>query len=81
MNKEQFGELQWWFGQQKEKVSDDNILHLQQGLIQKVAEWGILYIGVKRIPQALEFLLEKSGVQFTIVWYGGAVIEIKAIQS
>lgn len=79
MNKEQFGELQWWFGQQREKVSDDNILHLQQGLIQKVAEWGILYIGVKRIPQALEFLLEKSGVQFTIVWYGGAVIEIKAI--
>jgi len=80
MNKDQFGELQWWFGQQREKPVDDNILQLQQGLIQFLAQWGILYIGVKRIPNALEFLLEKNGVQFTIVWYGGGVIEIKSIQ-
>ena len=80
MNKDQFGEMMWWFGQQPYKPSDDNILGLQEGLIQKLAQWGILFIGVK--PQtdgSLEFLLEKSGVQFTIQWWGGAVIEIKSL--
>jgi hypothetical protein len=81
MNKEQFGELQWWFGQQSIKPMDDNIFPLQQGLIQKLGEWGIFFIGVK--PQgdgSLEFLLEKKGVQFTIRWWGGGVIEINHIQ-
>jgi len=80
MNKEQFGELQWWFGQQSVRPVDDNILPLQQGLIQKLAEWSILFIGVK--PQrdgSLEFLLEKSGIQFTIQWWGGAVIELHTL--
>jgi hypothetical protein len=80
MNKEQFGELQWWFGQQRVRPVDDNILPLQQGLIQKLAEWSILFIGVK--PQrdgSLEFLLEKSGIQFTIKWWGGGVIELHTL--
>ena len=81
MNKDEFGELKWWFGQQSIKPTDDNIFPLQQGLIQKLAPWGILFIGVK--PQAdgsLEFLLEKGGVQFTIQWWGGGVIEIGQIK-
>jgi hypothetical protein len=81
MNNEQFGELKWWFGQQTIKPTDDNIFPLQQGLIQKLGEWGIFFIGVK--PQgdgSLEFLLEKSGIQFTIRWWGGGVIEIGQIK-
>ena len=81
MNKDEFGELKWWFGQQSIKPTDDNIFPLQQGLIQKLGEWGIFFIGVK--PQAdgsLEFLLEKSGIQFTIRWWGGGVIEIGQIK-
>ena len=81
MNKDEFGELKWWFGQQSIKPTDDNIFPLQQGLIQKLGEWGIFFIGVK--PQtdgSLEFLLEKSGVQFTIRWCGGGVIEIGQIK-
>ena len=81
MNNEQFGELKWWFGQWSIKPTDDNIFPLQQGLIQKLAPWGILFIGVK--PQgdgSLEFLLEKSGIQFTIRWWGGGVIEIGQIK-
>ena len=80
MNKEHFGELMWWFGQQTVKPTDDNIFPLQQGLIQKLAPWGILFIGVK--PQtdgSLEFLLEKGGVQFTIQWWGGAAIQVKSV--
>lgn len=81
MNKEQFGELMWWFGEQTIKPTDDNIFPLQQGLIQKLGEWGIFFIGVK--PQgdgSLEFLLEKDGIQFTIRWWGGRVIEIGQIK-
>ena len=64
MNKDEFGELKLWFGEQSIKPTDDNIFPLQQGLIQKLGEWGIFFIGVK--PQgdgSLEFLLEKSGIQ------------------
>ena len=81
MNKDEFGELNWWFGQQSIKPTDDNIFPLQQGLIQKLGEWGIFFIGVK--PQgdgSLEFLLEKSGIQFTIQLWGGGVIEIGQIK-
>jgi hypothetical protein len=80
MKEEELKELSFWFGEVKETPMDDNIFRLQQGLIQILAGWGILYVGVKRIPNGLEFLSEKSGVQFTIVWYGGNDIRIKAIQ-
>lgn len=80
MNKDQLGEMMWWFGQQPAKPTDDNILGLQEGLIQKLAQWGILFIGVKPYKDGvLEFLLEKGGVQFTIQWWGGSVIELKTM--
>jgi hypothetical protein len=73
-------ELEFGFGERKEKVTDDNIFYLQHYLIQTLAPYGIFVVGFS--PQkegSLDFLLEKEGVQFRLKWWGGSHIEIKAI--
>jgi hypothetical protein len=73
-------ELEFHFGERKEKPNDDNIFYLQHYLIQTLAPYGIFVVGFS--PQkegSLDFLLEKEGVQFRLKWWGGSHIEIKAI--